>query len=397
MDARLLTIILTLFLWASGAKAQATDELTEGGVVSVLDDSPFASARASSMAGALSTLADGVHATYYNPAGIGGLHWGKEKLTNPRQFYFPYVGVSANNNTIELVKDFRKAGASSDKAIGEALVDANAGNRQYGRLSALVGLGIGRLYFLQSTDIQIAAVKRTGVAENEGSIQAEYLRQSGSGLGFSATDPKGRFYIGAFSSFNSQQRFIGSFDYLEISNITDRVQLISDNSASYSGISTNVGMIWVLSDKGRPAIGIVARDVGDTKYKGTDIPESASENQAASYNKKEDLSVGFSISPPVGKQGAFNLLLEGGKLTNYDIALAKKLKAGLELNLGGFGSEANFGLRTGFSQAGVSGGLSLNVGLVQIEAASLAVDIGSENNSVVERRNVAILSINVTN
>lgn len=394
----LVRLSMTIFALIFGrVYAQASDELTEGGVVSVLDDSPFASARASSMAGALSSIADGVHATYYNPAGIGGLHWGKDKPSNPRQFYFPYLGISANNHTIELVQDFKKMGGSSDKVIGEAIVDANAGERQYGRLSGLVGLGIGRFYFLQSTDIQFAAVKRTGAAENEGSIQADYLRQSGSGLGFSATDPKGNFYLGVFSSFNSQQRFLGSFDYLDISNITDRVKLISDNSASYSGISTNVGMIWVLSNKARPAIAIAARDVGDTKYKAGSIPETASETLRSSYNKKEDLTVGFSISPPVGKTGAFNLLLEGGKLTNYDISLAKKLRAGLELNLGGFGSEAIFGLRTGFSQAGVSGGLSLNIGLIQIEAASLALDIGSDNNRVIERRNTAIVSINVTN
>ena len=62
---------------------------------------------------------------------------------------------------------------------------------------------------------------------------------------------------------------------------------------------------------------------------------------------------------------------------------------------GGFGSDAIFSIRTGVNDVGVSGGVALNLGLIQLELASLAQDIGLDNNRVLERRNVAVVSINV--
>ena len=58
---------------------EAATEITESDIQTVLDPSPFLSARASGLGGAMSTLSDGTEAVYYNPAGIGGLHIGSKK------------------------------------------------------------------------------------------------------------------------------------------------------------------------------------------------------------------------------------------------------------------------------------------------------------------------------
>ena len=58
-------------------------------------------------------------------------------------------------------------------------------------------------------------------------------------------------------------------------------------------------------------------------------------------------------------------------------------------SLGGFGSYATFGLRGGYSYAGGSGGLSLNLGLIGLEAGFYTVDVGAGNQRVPEQRGVA--------
>ena len=55
---------------SSPSNVAASNNLTKTRILA----NPIQSARAAGMAGALSTLADGIHAPYYNPAGIGGLY-----------------------------------------------------------------------------------------------------------------------------------------------------------------------------------------------------------------------------------------------------------------------------------------------------------------------------------
>ncbi|MEI6399197.1 MAG: hypothetical protein WCO71_10535, partial [Pseudomonadota bacterium] len=53
------------------------------------------------------------------------------------------------------------------------------------------------------------------------------------------------------------------------------------------------------------------------------------------------------------------------------------------------------GLRVGGNDAGASYGAHLNVGLMGLEAESHAVDIGIDNERLIERRSSAVISINV--
>lgn len=154
--------------------AAAAEEPSETSIKTVLDESPFISARAAGMGGALSTLADGIHAPFYNPAGIGGLYWERRKPPFIRQFHFPYVGMGANANATDLRKDFSAQGGANDKGVGEAIVDAHAGKRQYGRLSALFSMVFGRFTLIQAQDTQLAAFKNSALVDEEASLSTAY-------------------------------------------------------------------------------------------------------------------------------------------------------------------------------------------------------------------------------
>ncbi|MFK7873309.1 MAG: hypothetical protein AB8C84_09095 [Oligoflexales bacterium] len=366
-------------------------------VQTYLDPAPFVSVRAAGLGGAMSTLADGVHAPYYNPAGIGGIHWGRQRPPKVRQVHFPYVGGGVNVNTRQLQQDFQNLGGAEDRGVGNAIVDANAGKRQYGRSSSLFTFGYGRTLMMLHNDLQLSAFKSSEEVDS-GSVRANYRSSSGGGFGFSVTDKKEMIYLGMYHSMVSRREFKGDFEYLDVVNVGDRTQTLKEKSTTQSKQLTNFGMLWILAKKGRPALAVVVRDYDSSYLLGAEgaLPETEEEIALREQLKiQQDVTVGFSVSPRIGKRGAFNFLIEAQNLSNREISLEKKYRVAMELNLGGFGSEALFGLRLGASAVGPSAGVGLNFGLVQLEVATQAVDLGVDNRVVPERRYLAVLSVNV--
>ena len=102
---------------------------------------------------------------------------------------------------------------------------------------------------------------------------------------------------------------------------------------------------------------------------------------------QEDLALGFGLAPALGKFGRLNLGLEAGALTNKEVSGSKKLRSSVELTIGSSeGSRSLLGLRAGGTSAGVSYGLHLNLGLLAFEVASQAIDVGLDNEKLIERR-----------
>lgn len=391
----LLMCLYSLFIqpaFSQSASNSDQEVLTKSEIKTVLDEAPYISVRAAGMGGALSTLADGVHAPFYNPAGIGGIHWGRKKAPLVRQLHFPYLGLGANENANQLNREFSASGDSSDRIIGKAIVDANAGKRQYARASGLFSFGFSRLVLLQYQDSQMAAFRNSN--QTGGEISASIRNQSGTGFGFSVSDSDETLYLGAFSSYNFRKVFSGDFDYDQLVRQEERKAFFRPRQKKYTGISSNLGMIWVLGNYARPSIALVSKNLGGASYE-YQGDESMITPEEKTIVDKENITLGFSLSPKIGKHGAFNFIVEGQHLMEKEIALNKKFRTALELNLGGFGSEAIFSARAGYNLAGVSLGLSLNLDLVQFEFASHAEDIGIDNRHVVERRNMGVFSVNV--
>ena len=108
----------------------------------------------------------------------------------------------------------------------------------------------------------------------------------------------------------------------------------------------------------------------------------------------EDLTAGASISPKY-KKVRLNAIVEASHLTQKHIAASKKLRAGLEVLVAGDTSKAPLGLRVGGTEAGISYGAHVNLGLIGIEAESHATNIGLSGKRVIERRNSLVVFIDV--
>ena len=391
----LLSLYATTAVGQAAVDSAAAEAPSDSDMQTILDQSPFVSARAAGMGGALSTLADGLDSAYYNPAGIGGIHTGKTNPRTLRGLYFPYLGLAANKNASNLKSDFNSQGGGADPAVGQSIIDANAGRRQYARASYLLGFTVGRTLTTTFSDVQLAAIKSTGSTSDEGDISMKYRSISGTGSGFSATDSQGRIYLGMFSSINKMTLISADHvNYLDVINTDRRKQILKENSTKWTGISTTAGLLWNFSKIWHPTFGIVARDVGKTTYKAAGTLEDGA---PTTMLVDQDLTTGFSISPEMGKQGVLNFIIEGHHLSAKEMSLNKKFRAALEANFGGFGSNSTFGLRTGYNSAGASYGTNINLGLMQFELASEAIDVGINNMSITERRNVAIFSVNLAN
>lgn len=362
--------------------AHAAAQTADAEQRSVLSRSPWTSARGDAMGGALSTLADESDAPYYNPAGIGGLQPKKRNFV--RTLHFPFFGVGMNENSMGMYKDLW--GKTSDPELAQAVLDANAGKPQYGRVSFVPKLGLGRFLFVYNYDVQMAAVQPTSSSDL---IDTHYRVSSGPGVGYSVTTPDEAFSIGAFVNWNTRKETHADIAWADMDDPNRRKSALSGDASTYSAMATNVGFIWKLAKIASPTLAVVARDAADTKYE-------LKSGDGETYLEQQDLTIGFSLSPQLGKWGRLHWLIEGGRLSDDDVSLRKKFRTGLELTFGSrYGGDAALAIRAGYKDAGASYGLGLNIGLIRLEAAQYAEDIGVGNQRVIERRSVGIITINV--
>ncbi len=348
-------------------------------------DAPVQSTRAESMGGAIPTIADDRDALFENPAGIGGVHWGKQKAPLVRKLYFPYGSLSANQASTALLKDLRGKGGIDDSTVGKAIVDANAGDRQYARANTGLGLVFGRVIALPYYDAQVAAT-----AKGAGTNLIDYRQVSTSGIayGVSASDAAETIALGYSGFVSSRSELKGAFLYDDMINKTARTQLMKDNTTSSRAIGHNVGVTWRMGKAASPSLGLVLKNAGGTKYR---VTKGTAETQTV----KQDLTAAFSISPQFRKTGELNLSLAADRLMDSDVSFVKKYHVGTELLLGGIGSYATLGLRGGLNSAGPSGGISLNIGLIGLDAGVNAIDIGLGNDRATEHRVVGTVYVNV--
>ena len=366
---------------AHAAEAEPIDPEAQ----TILSNDLWISTRGEAMSGALTGLADGTDAPLYNPAGIGGLHQ-TDKGPFIRQLHFPLFGASANDNAIDLNNEFNKAGAVGSATVAKALVDANAGKRQFGRLSVLPNIVLSRMMLSYVFDTQFAAVSQGAETDQ---IGLRFRQVSGPGVGISASDSKGRFYLGLFAASVKRDEAYTVVDYATIADPDTRKKSLKESTHSYHGNPGSAGFIWVMSQEARPALSLAARDVGGTQYTSQD-PE------VASLRVHQNFALAFSTSPQLGKWGYLNFAVEADRFHEADVTIDKKLRAGLELSFGhAYGNRSAVALRSGYSAAGAAFGLLVNIGLIGIQCSDQAVDVGAGNKRLIERRKSAIFSINV--
>ena len=234
-------------------------------------------------------------------------------------------------------------------------------------------------------DHQIAAVPVDG---SPGEVLMRYRTVSGAVMGASIADQQNRFSLGFSQTIGTIDETYGSFQYLDIAEANDRKSAMNSNRKTYTAKSSNAGLTIRIPKAMIPTLSVVARDIGNTRNLATDSGE-----EPLIYD--EDLTVGISISPKVGKHARFNLLLETGYLTQVHMAAKKKGRAGLELLLFGVDAKALLGIRAGANEGGASYGANLNLGLIGASFESHAVNIGTNNERMIERRQSYTAYINV--
>ena len=378
-----LTLSATCGSFVAFGQAADVTPLATSETNTVLDKNPIGTARSASMSESIASVADDLDALIFNPAGIGGQHHKKDPPFI-RKLYFPSVSLFANKDSLELNKEFRSEGGAGDGAIGQALVDAYAGKRQYARVSSVVGLVFGRMIVIPYHDIQVAAVSQGGGSDL---VDMRYRSQSGVGYGFSVLDASERFALGYSGYMAQRSEIYGSFLYADIIDKTARAQILKDNTVKSTASAHNIGISWQLAKTATPKLTLVMRDVGNTVFKRQDGGEPTIYEQ--------DLNAGFSLGNTSGKSYYFTYMLEAGRLLDDEITLQKKLKTSVEWTYGATGTYARLGAHAGYTFAGPSAGLSINIGIVSMTAGLYSVDIGTGNDKLTEERYTGTLNVNV--
>ena len=363
----------------------------------VVDEAPFATSRAAGMAGAISPFADDIDAAIHNPAGLGGLRWGKTKAPFIRKVYFPYVSVGTNPDSTELTgklgtmaRERPQTGLSKAATTDEsteadqAFTEAAQGQRQYVRASIVpLGLVLGKMMLVPFTDHQIAAVSQ---GPDAALIDLRIRSLSGLGGGLSMTDAQERVALGYFAYTGVRRETIGAFSFEDFSDRERRREALAANSRTYTGLSHNLGANFRLGKQWTPTLAVALKNAGDTLWK------ADGGDQLKIY---QDLTVGLGLMPLSGKSHGCNLVFEAYRLLHDEVSLQKKFRLGAEFNFWGYGSYAGVGLRAGYSDDGGAAGLSLNLGLIGAEAAIHSVDIGAGNEKVIEQRYLGSIFVNV--
>ncbi len=364
--------------WVLCPVAAFAQDSTDNSEKTVLDDDNFTSARAAGLGGSIASMADDMDAAWENPAGIGG--FGMDKTTKvpfARKVYFPHIVIGANSNTYSMNRSFRNDDAAADPAVAKALLAAAEGERQYFRNTLSAGAVLGRFMFLPYYDTQLAAVS---AADENTTISTAYRIRSGTGVGFSFSEPKGLVSIGVLRNTFTQTDVAGDATYDQLITASDRTAFISDNKKEFAATDDTVGVLWRMSEKLAPTLGLTAHHFNGTRY-------SSKTEGVDSYTVSQDLTIGFSMTPK--NRGDFRVAfcVEADRLLQKEVSLSKKIHTGLEMTFGSMpGSYSAAALRAGWENAGPSFGLFLNGGLLNVEISSRAEDIGAGNKRVIERR-----------
>jgi len=352
-----------------------------------LDPAPWADARSAGLGRAVSPIANGVEAPYYNPAGIGGLYRGDAERPAITRATIPFFAGALHDNSARLQQKMSQGKDLNSDSLAQEMLQTQQDKRHYARLSVVPNIQIYRMFLGYAYDQQLAAVALDSAGTE---IDLEMRVSTGIYAGFSLTDSNELFSFGMTIGHASREITAGVFSFTEIEAPSSRRSAFSDFKNKYDGLPIHTGMLWrITEEEWRPTLSLVARDLTGTLYRNRD-------REGDDVKEDEDLALAFALSPSISDWGYGHLVVEAGQLSEADTSLAKKMRIGLELSFGNrFGSEAAFSLQTGYTAAGLSFGCGMNAGILGLHLASYAEDVGIANHRVIERRHVANFAVNV--
>ena len=349
-----------------------------------LSKRPFTSVRGEALSGVLTGWADGSDAFYDNPAGIGGLD-PKRQPKDLSQLSPIALGVAANENAQKILPRLRSANEAKDNTLTEEILSESQNKVEYARASFVPNMIYRRLYLGFLYDSQVVLAPR----ENR-MMDMQQQTDQGPLIGFSGEGSKGLVRLGLSAAMINRTFSSAQLPYDELLPSDSRKKALNDYTKNYRGERYNLGLLITPKFRKLPlSFSLSAKDLGHTRLR----PSREGDDELI-------------ISQQIDSSAQLSFLWEGSLAMNIGLAATdisskwvkstNKFATGMELNYGERpGSLSGFGLQTSYSYRGVAFGSHINLSVVRVEYASYPVDVGTSQESLIERRHAGILSFNV--
>ncbi|MGE0171821.1 MAG: hypothetical protein AB7T49_03515 [Oligoflexales bacterium] len=326
------------------------------------------------MGNAFVAVADDFNALFYNPAGLARLKEWDGELLNPT--------LAVSKNTTSFVKDAQSLSSGGKDSTEQtlALFEEQTGKSQYfsvGLTPHLIfphfGLAIGAevvgsLVFHRYPSVDFEAGPRVilpiayahNFLENRLSIGVgvKYRLRGGVNHEFSIQDME------AFSNNKDEE---GDSEGPQIDDYVE----------GGTGYGADVGMLFTPTDDMEPTLGVSITDIGGTPYKKFNVQGKALGVPEA---VPPSLNIGMSIKP-IKMERMYVLTSLDVHSVNLPYSFSKKFNLGTEIGLGSI-----LKVQAGLHQGYLSGGLQLDVGLLNLRAVSYSEELGTVAGQVEDRR-----------
>lgn len=370
------SLAITIFVCLSPNRvsSQTFDEAQES---KKMDSFSILDSRSASLGGASSVFVNDISSLYINPSGLSQSVFSKSSGSQGivRELRFPRAGLARGEGSIPLKYDFQKSGLSEAPKDGGAIDGVLDGTNQYGRLSfSPLSVLVGNVGMMIVMDDQVSAYSSL---EPQGGVDFEY--RSFSGLIVGSSFDLEPFTVGVSRTIGTQESI--------------RTNLSSANAADVEARKNYLKDRVDKSKVDRYQIAFARNFVPSLNLRGTAVLR---DHDFSNKEREGVWSAGLGIAPYLGKRARLAISTEMQSINKPMVSMNKKPRAGVELDvLNGQGNLAIVSLRSGYSLAGLSYGVGLNVGLIKVEVASEIKDVGTKTETILQRRTSAILSIDV--
>lgn len=318
-------------------------------------------ARAMALGGAYSALVEDEEALWYNPASIaknGGIFW---TVADPK------VGLTDPASALEIFSDLGTAGTfeTALTQLGNEPIWIGASAK-----TSLIMPFFAAAYFY---DVDVSMSSENPVSPT---LTTNYITDTGVAIGTGWT-MGGILQLGFAAKHITRSGIRKTWGTQAIADIIsgdDSPDTIFDSFTSTSGVGYgfDIGTNLIFPTMVSPTISFVWKNVGNTKFRaglGEETPPTDYQEMRVGASVLLDLPLVHVV--PV---------IEVRHLNEGNIQIGNKLHMGVELGL------PIIDLRAGLYQGYTSYGLGINLGILQVEAASWGVELGGYPGQFESRR-----------
>ncbi len=390
MKARLRIIFCCSVSWATlghGQIASNQDQDLERDRIARLSDAPIASTHSAGSSKAIGPITEGMDSLIYNPANtVGRSRASSKKDAFASHFGFPYLVIQSTEGSDSFLEKSALAGEPSSTILSQMVEDASEEQYHFGRSTLMVpAVGLGRMIVAPLYDLQFNAVKASDTSDV---VDLNYQKKVGAIAGLSFTDKKKELALGISAAFFNMDQIRGDFLASDMADTEVSKQQFEDATGSYSVLSLTTGLSWRINHKASPTISVTMKDLGGTDY-------SHQSGIGSDYKVEQNTSVGFAVSPSLGKWGFYNFVLETDEITNDELSLDKKIHASTGFDFGGRGSFSILSIYGGYDHLGGSYGGHINIGFIGLQYATFNENIGTYKEPIAQQRQSITASIDL--